>query len=173
MSANEMIPANGGEHGEIAKYLEKNAPEVLKSLPKDQRKKLLSVIESRSVSRHYQGPIPEPEDLARFNEIIPNGADRIMRMAEEQARHRMSLETTVVSGQQRQSANGQWFAFLIALFGISSGVFLAIKGHDWVGYGIAGTTVVSLVYTFITGKRAQQKDISSKGKSLPNPPIDQ
>jgi uncharacterized membrane protein len=119
---------------------------------------------------HYQGPIPAPDDFARFEDILPGSADRIMTLTERQTDHRMRLESSVVASQQAQSARGQWFAFLIGLYGITAGAYVALQGHDWVGGGIAGTTVISLVYTFVTGKRAQRKDLSEKARSLPNPP---
>jgi len=40
----------------------------------------------------YSGPIPHPNDLARYEEILPGAAERIMKMAELQAEHRRALE---------------------------------------------------------------------------------
>lgn len=36
----------------------------------------------------FSGPIPHPDLLAQYDQIIPNGADRILLMAEAQSRHR-------------------------------------------------------------------------------------
>jgi hypothetical protein len=53
---------------------------------KDALEKTLTRIEisaSRSVS--YSGPLPHPSLLAKYNEVIPNGAERMMVMAENRA----------------------------------------------------------------------------------------
>jgi uncharacterized membrane protein len=42
----------------------------------------------------HSGPLPPPEDLAKYNMIVPDAAERILRMAEKQQAHRMELETS-------------------------------------------------------------------------------
>lgn len=168
-TAVESQPRKDEQH-EVVELLQSEAPDVLKALPKDKRDKLIAVVRSIVVTKHHQGPIPSPEDIALYNQHIPNGADRIMSMAEEQSKHRMKLEGVVINSQQKQSERGQVFGLIIGIFGITLGSIVTLLGHDWVGGGIAGTTVISLVYAFITGKRAQKKDLESKSKSLPHQP---
>jgi len=43
--------------------------------------------------KFHQGPIPPSEELANYDRIAPGAAERIIRMAEEQAAHRRELET--------------------------------------------------------------------------------
>ena len=38
------------------------------------------------------GPIPSPQILQQYNNIVPGAAERIIRMAEKQSDHRMALE---------------------------------------------------------------------------------
>lgn len=45
----------------------------------------------------YAGPIPPPAMLARYNEVLPGAAERILKMAEEQSSHRQYLEKAVVN----------------------------------------------------------------------------
>ncbi|WP_417999900.1 DUF2335 domain-containing protein [Kiritimatiella glycovorans] len=116
--------------------------------------------------KSHRGPLPPPEDIALYNRHITNGADRIMSMAEKQSDHRRNMERIIVTSQTSQSGRSQLFGLLIGLFGITAGAIVATMGHDWVGGGIAGTTVVSLVYAFITGQRSQRP---SSDKS-PSPP---
>ncbi len=142
---------------DISSILEVEAPEVLASLSKDKRKRLLAVMRSVTLTKTHSGPIPRPEDVAEYNRHIPDGANRIMQMAEEQAKHRMEMERIIVTNQQAQSGRGQVFGLIIGLFGIGAGGTVAVLGHDVVGAAIAGTTVVSLVYAFITGRRRQQQ----------------
>jgi hypothetical protein len=48
---------------------------------------------TRVQASYFAGPLPPPEVLARYNDVVPNGADRILSMAERQGAHRESLET--------------------------------------------------------------------------------
>ena len=45
----------------------------------------------------WAGPIPPPELLAEYDQVIPNGAERILSMAEKQSDHRMRMEAAEVS----------------------------------------------------------------------------
>ena len=36
-------------------------------------------------AEHYSGPLPPPQMLEQYNRAVPNGAERIMAMAEKQA----------------------------------------------------------------------------------------
>jgi uncharacterized membrane protein len=147
---------------QFEQMLEASAPDAFKQVPAKLRPALFraSIQFSQSVVR--QGPIPDPEDLARYNVIIPDGANRIMKMAEDQAKHRIAIESTVIDSQQVQGKRGQLFGLAIAVIGIGAGAYLTMNGHDAVGAVIGGTTVVSLAIAFITGRRVQQKELQEK-----------
>jgi len=42
------------------------------------------------------GPLPQAAELAAYNQAVPDGAQRIVAMAEKQAGHRMSIEAQVI-----------------------------------------------------------------------------
>jgi uncharacterized membrane protein len=119
----------------LEQIIREYAPEVLNSIPPKNRPKLSQV----SVSFYQQevsvrsGPLPAPEELAAYNQIIPEGADRIMKMAEQQSAHRISLESTVVNSQQKQSFCGQIFGLIIGLSGLGLATYAAIHNQPWFG----------------------------------------
>lgn len=45
-----------------------------------------------SQTKVHQGPLPSPEVLRDYDDLIPGAAARIIEMAEHQARHRQNLE---------------------------------------------------------------------------------
>lgn len=53
------------------------------------------IVERRSVT--FCGPLPPPEILQQYNEILPGAANRIITMAEEQSSHRRILESKVIN----------------------------------------------------------------------------
>ena len=137
---------------------------ILGKLTHDEQLKIKSVIITSFQS--YSGPLPAPESLEKYNSIIPNGAERIMKMAENQSGHRIKIEDTVVSGQVKQSGRGQIFGLVIAFFTISSSVVLAILGHDVVAGVIGGGTVISLATVFVLGKKTQETKLKEKRESI-------
>lgn len=120
------------------------------------KKKKTEILKSVSVTMMHAGPLPDPQSLSSYDQLIPNGADRIMKMAEKQQDHRMKIESTAIGRQTFQSFMGQVFGFLIGLAGIGSGTFLAYNGFTTVGTVIAGGTVVSLVSVFVIGRKSRK-----------------
>jgi len=125
--------------------------EEIISVP-EERVKVLSVFQ-----RFHSGPLPDPEALAAYNSIIPNGADRIMQMAEKQLDHRIDLENIVAPSRESQSKRGQIFALIIALTFAGVGVFSIMKGYQIPATVAWGTTLVTIVSTFIHGKKHQRQ----------------
>ena len=56
-----------------------------------------------SLSSTFSGPLPPPETLIRYNDAVPDGAERIIALAERQAAHRMALESRVVDADIKRS----------------------------------------------------------------------
>jgi len=143
---------------------------VFKSLNHEQRKnlkrELATVTVSASISQQYSGPLPPPELLERFNQVIPSGAERIMAMAEQQSAHRINIETTVVKNQQWQSTLGQYFALFVTVFGLSISAWAIFTGHDGAGGTIGVATISSVAYAFITGRNKQQADLKAKADTV-------
>lgn len=143
-------------------------PEELKLIIRDpeisenHKKEILRTFVKMSVTETHSGSLPAPRTLGQYNGVVKEGAERIMRMAENQANHRMELEKHVVKGQLFQSQLGQIFGFTLALVAMGLTAWLAISGHTAVAVALATTTVGAVATAFIVGKRVQQKDLAEK-----------
>lgn len=131
-------------------------PAIFDGIPSEKKEELLRDISFTMIQqKSHSGPLPDAETLIKYNSVIPNGADRIMKMAENQQEHRMIIEKKIIFEQSSQSKLGQWFGLIIGMVGIGCGTFLAYSGETTVGGIIAGGTVVSLVSVFVIGKKIQ------------------
>jgi uncharacterized membrane protein len=106
----------------------------------------------------YSGPIPPPDLLAKFGEIIPNGADRILKMAEEQSKHRRCIEKWAVIGGTILSYVGVGCAMIIAFGTLYFGSQLIREGHAIYGSVFAGSGLIGLVTAFIYGTRSRREE---------------
>lgn len=108
------------------------------------------------------GPLPHPELLGKYNDVVQNGAERIVQMAEKQQMHRHDLERSVIHGNVNSERRGQAFGLIIAVLGLVAATYLGATGKQITG-GIIGTVdIVSLASVFVIGKRAQQKELADK-----------
>jgi uncharacterized membrane protein len=114
----------------------------------------------------FSGPLPHPNILARYNEVIPNGAERIMAMAERQAIHREALETQVVTGNVASQARGTHYAFAICMVCILGGFGLIITGKSVDGLVAIISSLAALAGVFVYGKYQQRKERQEKSEAL-------
>lgn len=151
---------------ETAKVQETESPVqvILDAVPeskKEEVKEALMIIRGEM----YSGPIPPPEALARYEEIQPGAADRILKMAEKQQEHRMALETKAIGGQVDQSKRGQIFGFIAIFLCIGAAVFFAVVCNmTKFAATFLTVTMVILVGLFLTGKNVMKKDLEEKSK---------
>lgn len=144
---------------EIQQAIKSVAPE----LTPEKRERLLMAVAQVS----YMGPIPPPEMLQKYAETIPDAGDRILKMAEAQAAHRIATEKLVIGSQQVMARRGQCFALVIALAGFALTAYVTVHGFPWVGGIVGGSTLVALVIAFISGRQQQIADLERK---RPEPP---
>lgn len=124
-------------------------------------------IEARYES--YEGPLPKPSDLQGYENIIPGAADRILRMAENQAEHRQFLEKTVVRGDSRRAFCGLWVGGFIAFSVLAGAVFLISTGHDIAGAVVGGLDIVSLAAVFVYGTVSRRTERTQKAELMKRP----
>ncbi|MCD4830777.1 MAG: DUF2335 domain-containing protein [Anaerohalosphaeraceae bacterium] len=114
------------------------------------------------VEQHFSGPLPPPQVLSQYDEIIPNGAERIMVMAEKQGEHRRTLEKTALDTDSRNSLLGVIFAFVIGIVTVVTGAIVIIKGHSWPGTLLGSAGLIGLVSVFIYGTQQKRQERKSK-----------
>ena len=114
----------------------------------------------------FSGPLPPPETLAKYEQILPGSADRIIRMAEQQASHRQQLERVVIESNVSAQKWGLGCAFIIASGAICGGVWLSLKGLSGVGLAAIITALVALVAVFVYGKSSQRTELQQKKEEL-------
>lgn len=115
----------------------------------------VTIQQRRSV---HMGPIPSPEVLAEYNEIDPTFANRILVMAENQAKHRQELEKRIVKSGTRDSLLGIIFGFLIGVLALIVSLILGLNERtiESALLGVGG--LGGLVSVFIYGTRSKSKE---------------
>ena len=117
------------------------------------------------------GPIPPPQILQHYNNIVPNAAERIISMAEKQSDHRMSLERKVIDSNIMKSYLGMIVGVSIALYGLYIAKEIAVNGNPATAGIIAVLDIGGLVWIAVNNTRAQKKQREKRQESASAPPI--
>lgn len=104
--------------------------------------------------RKMEGPIPVPEMLREYDEMMPGLGARIVDWAEDEAEHRRRMERSLM----RLSWGGLWCALAVALTAMMGGIALAWAGRSAAGLIGIVTAVAGLVVIFVAGRRRLPMD---------------
>ena len=120
---------------------------------------------AKSVQLHgeiHRGPLPAPQVLLQYNQIVPGAADRIIAMAEQQASHRQNLEQIVVKSGTRDSLLGLIFGLIIGLATEAGAVLCIFNGHQGGGATLGISGLAGLVGVFVYGSRQRRQEREMK-----------
>lgn len=101
--------------------------------------------------------LPAPEELARYEKVVPGGAERILEMAEQQSMHRREMEDKAVSAEIRGTRIKQVLTFVLALAtGILGGILL-ISGSELAGLMVILVDAAAVAGIAIYGNRGSEE----------------
>ncbi|WP_165865637.1 DUF2335 domain-containing protein [Vallicoccus soli] len=98
------------------------------------------------------GPLPSPDAVQRYEQVLPGAADRIMKLLESQSEHRMDMETALVEGALRTERLGQVFGLGIVVLVFAVSAWLIDGGHGISGTVLGVTDLVALIAVFLRGR---------------------
>lgn len=104
------------------------------------------------VQASFSGPVPHPALLKDYDLLVPGAANRILLMAEQDAKHQQTMELATLKAAEESSKRGQYFGLTIGLAALLASVTTLALGSPAVAGIIGGTTVVGLVSVFIIGR---------------------
>lgn len=103
--------------------------------------------------REVFGGLPDPEELAKYEKIIPGGAERILEMAEADARHRLACQDKDAQSRVRTARIKQLMTFVLALVAGVFGGILMVMGSELAGLIIILIDAVAVVGVVVYGNR--------------------
>lgn len=110
----------------------------------------------------YSGPLPHPDILRDFEEILPGSAKRIFTQFEEQSAHRRSMEAEVITSGAFSQRMGTISASLIGLAGVTGGLWLTHEGKSVAGLSSLFGTLATLVGTYFYKRKQQDREREDK-----------
>lgn len=132
--------------------------------------KPLKQIEVHETYTQIIGPIPPPQILKDYNYVVPDAAERIIRMAEKQSDHRIQLENKVIKSDINKSYIGMFLAASIAIYGLYIAKDIAINGNPWAAGIIAALDLGGLISVSIYNQICRKKELDERRAKSSTPP---
>jgi uncharacterized membrane protein len=110
----------------------------------------------------YSGLMPHPDNLAKFEQIQPGFADRMLRMAEGEIQNKQLIDRQIVKGSFQGTILGI-VAALVSVVCICGLSFYALH----LGYATQAATIMigsaaAIVSAFLLRKKANQKNVEKE-----------
>lgn len=111
-----------------------------------------------AISNHqWSGPLPPPAALAEFDRIVPNGAERIFRMAEIEQQHRISLESRGQAASIKEARRGQILGWLISIGSVIGAVVCVFLEAHWSVIALlVGVPIMGLAKAIVSSRSHKQ-----------------
>jgi uncharacterized membrane protein len=113
----------------------------------------------------YSGPIPPPDSLQHYEEILPGAADRILRMAEESARSiresnskQLIIEESIEQHRHDETKRGQNFGLATVISMVALAGLAILCGYPIIAGTICSITVIGVAAVFVTGRNIKSKE---------------
>ncbi|MDA0780746.1 MAG: DUF2335 domain-containing protein [Rickettsiales bacterium] len=115
----------------------------------------------------FTSPLPPPETLKHYEDILPGTTERILSLTEAQSEHRQKHENEYLKAHERirkmeistkssEIKRGQIFGFVALLMWIACIVFFALSGKDTLSYIMAGAAAVTGIIGAFTGNQKKK-----------------
>lgn len=125
--------------GEIEHHLEAAVDDLL---AKDLDDEVLGILLKRTLS--FSGPIPPPEILRQYEELVPGSAERLIIMAEETRKESQRAASKELGNDRLKIL----LASLVSIFLIAAAVYCGIIGQTAIGVTLGGSGIVSALMTW-------------------------
>lgn len=104
----------------------------------------------------WSGPLPPPSVLVEYNDAVPNGAERILSMAEKQATHRMEMEARMSASDHSLAQTGQWIGLTVVLAVLVLAGYMAYLGATTAAVAVIGIDLAGLAAVFVYGSLSKR-----------------
>lgn len=143
---------------------------------------------TRFVSARWRGPLPPPTELEKIDQIIPGGADRLLRMAEQDLERNLQMaekeqtyriqtaekeqEYRIQTAEKEQeyriedsrrgyedSRRGQWLGWFLAVGALTAAAVASLFHAPWqASVALVGIPVLGAVQALIQGRKREGQD---------------
>ena len=122
----------------------------------------------------WSGPIPPPEALASYGELVSDAPERIFADFEANSQHRRDIEMQAMRESFRIARLSLGYAFSAIVLFLVAAIFFVFYGYPNIAASLVGATMVAVVGGFLIDRSRskqtspqpprQAKNVSTKGR---------
>ena len=123
------------------------------------------VLEAAIIAAQFSGPLPPPEILQAYDEVVDGGATRIVDQWERETKHRHALESKALDAYVAGMTRAQWMAFVVILAIGIGGLVIVALGHALAGFAGFFLALAAAAATFFRDRDGDTAEGDEEGPS--------
>jgi uncharacterized membrane protein len=109
--------------------------------------------QTQIVSQQWSGPLPPPGALQQFDQIIPDGANRIMGLIEREQAHRIDHESQALQAVKGDNKRGHYIGAVVCLLAVGGAIYTTYIQAYWpIPIAFVSLPVVAMIKAFMPNK---------------------
>lgn len=109
-------------------------------------------------------PLPNPDILKKYEQMLPGVTDRIIKMVEAQSAHRIKTEETIVSETYKLEKTGMNYAFAITIILAIIGAFLIYTGSSAEGLAAILVPLSLHIFNYLVQRGKQESPVNTSDR---------
>lgn len=111
-----------------------------------------------TIEQTFSGPLPPPNILVNYEQACPGAADRIIRLAEQQAGHRQNTEIRALRAELINERKAINYSFVLSLILMIAGAVLIFENKNTAGlFALFGPSIFQAGSFIAVQSRAKRK----------------
>lgn len=116
------------------------------------------VVLSEARGSIFTGPLPHPDILKAYDEVVPGSAKEMFAEAMENSRAERIMNEETFAALRENSHKDRLFGFVLGVLILVVGLAFMFMGHPNPGAAIILGTLVAVLAIFITGRKQTDRD---------------
>lgn len=108
------------------------------------------------VTAEWHGPLPPPSILRDFDDVVENGAERIMQAWEKETEHRHRLESRDLWLTGIDAIFGKLAALVFVLAALALTAYAISMGSEWVAVVLGSGVIGSVAWAFVSNAKGNR-----------------
>jgi Predicted membrane protein len=123
----------------------------------------------------FQGMLPPPEVLRQYTQMVPDVAERLLSLLEQEQQQRHEQEMFLLKAAEEDSKSARWsvlrgdlIAVGIFLVCMSLGLYFYVTGaSQWLVGGLVGTPLVTAITALLISRKNQASKTPAQNSPAP------
>ncbi|MBF0693387.1 DUF2335 domain-containing protein [Providencia alcalifaciens] len=116
----------------------------------------------------FREPLPPPDFLQRYEEILPGGAERIFCLTEKEQSFKHDTQKLAIKGAIKKDSRGQWMGFCLSISVLIIAAYFAKEGAYWFAGTLITGNLVALAAVLAAGRKGNRNQDNPDNEDASN-----